>query len=59
MHGGLVDKKLPARPNLDHLRRQAKTLLTQLKDGEPPAAQAFIDHLPEAPVAASRGAVAS
>ena len=43
-----MDKKLPARPNLDHLRRQAKTLLAQLKDGEPPAAQAFIDHLPEA-----------
>lgn len=43
-----MDKKLPARPNLDHLRRQAKTLLAHLKDGEPPAAQAFIDHLPEA-----------
>jgi uncharacterized protein (TIGR03067 family) len=43
-----VDKKLPARPNLDHLRRQAKTLLSQLKDGAAPAAQAFIDHLPEA-----------
>ena len=26
-----MDKKLPARPNLDHLRRQAKTLLSQLK----------------------------
>jgi uncharacterized protein (TIGR03067 family) len=48
MHGGLVDKKLPARPNLDHLRRQAKTLLAQLKDGMPAAVQAFIDHLPEA-----------
>jgi uncharacterized protein (TIGR03067 family) len=43
-----VDKKLPARPNLDHLRRQAKTLLTQLNDGAAPAAQAFIDYLPEA-----------
>jgi uncharacterized protein (TIGR03067 family) len=48
MHGGLVDKKLPARPHLDHLRRQAKTLLAQLKNGMPAAAQAFIDHLPEA-----------
>jgi uncharacterized protein (TIGR03067 family) len=43
-----VAKKLPARPHLDHLRRQAKTLLAQLKDGKAPAAQAFIDHLPEA-----------
>jgi len=43
-----VDQKLPARPHLAHLRRQAKTLLAQLKDGEPPAAQAFIDHLPGA-----------
>ena len=43
-----MDKKLPARPNLDHLRGQAKTLLAQLKDGAPPAAQAFIDHLPDA-----------
>lgn len=41
-------KKLPARPNLDHLRRQAKTLLADLKAGEPAAAQAFIDHLPDA-----------
>jgi uncharacterized protein (TIGR03067 family) len=43
-----VDKKLPARPNLNHLRAQAKTLLAQLKDGVPSAAQAFIGHLPEA-----------
>jgi uncharacterized protein (TIGR03067 family) len=31
MHGGLVAKNLPARPNLDHLRGQAKTRLAQLK----------------------------
>lgn len=43
-----VSKTLPARPNLDHLRSQAKTLLAQLKDGTPAAAQLFIDHLPEA-----------
>ena len=43
-----VDKKLPARPHLDHLRRQAKVLLGQLHDGVEPAARAFIDHLPEA-----------
>jgi len=30
-----VAKKLPARPNLDHLRGQAKTLLAQLKDRDP------------------------
>jgi uncharacterized protein (TIGR03067 family) len=48
MHGGTVATKLPARPNLEHLRSQAKTLLTQLKDGEKSAAQAFIDHLPKA-----------
>jgi len=40
--------KLPARPNLDHLRRQAKVLLAELKDGAASAAQGFIDHLPEA-----------
>jgi uncharacterized protein (TIGR03067 family) len=48
MHGGRVTRKLPARPNLDHLRSQAKTLLGQLNDGDPSAAKAFIDHLPEA-----------
>ena len=40
--------KLPARPNLDHLRRQAKTLLSELKDGDAAAARAFITFLPEA-----------
>jgi len=48
MHGGIVDTKLPARPNLEHLRSQAKNLLAQLKDGETSAAQAFIEHLPKA-----------
>jgi uncharacterized protein (TIGR03067 family) len=48
MHGGTVDKKLPARPNLEHLRRQAKTLLAELKNGATTAVQAFVDHLPEA-----------
>ena len=43
-----MKKKLPARPNLDHLRSQAKTLLGQLNAGEPNAARLFIDHLPEA-----------
>jgi uncharacterized protein (TIGR03067 family) len=49
MHGGHVAKsKLPSRPHLDHLRRQAKTLLAELKQGEPNAIQSFVDHLPEA-----------
>ncbi len=43
-----MSKKLPARPNLDHLRAQAKTLLTKLRDGDPQAAKTFSDHLPEA-----------
>jgi uncharacterized protein (TIGR03067 family) len=43
-----VDKHLPARPNLDHLRGQAKTLLAQLKDGDAAAARAFAEHLPAA-----------
>jgi uncharacterized protein (TIGR03067 family) len=41
-------KKLPARPNFDHLRRQAKTLLADLKNGDAKAVQAFIAYLPDA-----------
>jgi uncharacterized protein (TIGR03067 family) len=48
MHGGIVAKHLPTRPNLDHLRSQAKALLAQLKDGDASAARMFIAHLPEA-----------
>jgi uncharacterized protein (TIGR03067 family) len=40
--------KLPARPNLEHLRTQAKALLTKLLAGDKEAAQAFIKHLPAA-----------
>ena len=43
-----VKKSLPARPNLDHLREQAKELLSRLRDGDAAAAQTFIDHLPAA-----------
>jgi uncharacterized protein (TIGR03067 family) len=43
-----VDKQLPARPNLDHLRGQAKALLADLKEGNAAAARAFIEHLPAA-----------
>jgi uncharacterized protein (TIGR03067 family) len=43
-----VAKSLPSRPNLDHLRKQAKTLLDDLRAGRAAAIQAFIDHLPDA-----------
>jgi hypothetical protein len=43
-----VANTLPARPNLDHLRRQAKVLLAQLNDGDAAAAKTFIAHLPQA-----------
>lgn len=39
---------LPARPDLDHLRGQAKALLAQLKQGDAAAARAFLEHLPAA-----------
>ncbi|HWA11209.1 MAG TPA: TIGR03067 domain-containing protein [Opitutaceae bacterium] len=43
-----MDKKLPARPNLDHLRRQAKALLADLAAGQAAAAATFREHLPAA-----------
>lgn len=43
-----MDRQLPARPNLDHLRGQAKALLAQLKQGDAAAARAFVEHLPAA-----------
>jgi uncharacterized protein (TIGR03067 family) len=43
-----VAKSLSSRPNLDHLRKQAKTLLGDLRAGRAAAIQAFIDHLPDA-----------
>jgi uncharacterized protein (TIGR03067 family) len=41
-------RKLPSRPNLDHLRAQAKTLLAELRAGSAAAARTFIEHLPAA-----------
>jgi uncharacterized protein (TIGR03067 family) len=41
-------KTLPARPNLDHLRAQAKRLLADLRDGKASAVRTFITHLPAA-----------
>jgi len=43
-----VEKNLPARPNLDHLRRQAKALLSALKARDPQAIATFQEHLPAA-----------
>lgn len=41
-------KKLPSRPHLDHLRRQAKTLLSALASGDPEALATIVNHLPSA-----------
>lgn len=41
-------KSLPARPNLDHLRQQAKALLAALATREPAAIETFRRHLPAA-----------
>lgn len=40
--------KLPSRPNLDHLRRQAKALLADLSAGNAEAVNTFREHLPSA-----------
>ena len=49
MHEELaVADNLPSRPNLDHLRRQAKSLLASLELGEPEAVSTILDHLPAA-----------
>lgn len=43
-----MTQPLTTRPNLDHFRGQAKTLLAELRAGDIDAARAFIDHLPKA-----------
>jgi uncharacterized protein (TIGR03067 family) len=43
-----MPKNLPSRPNLEHLRSQAKTLLSDLRAGNAEAAQHFATYLPEA-----------
>ena len=43
-----MNKKLPARPNLEHLRSQAKTLLARMRDGDDAAARVFSRHHPDA-----------
>ena len=44
----IMNKKLPARPNLDHLRRQAKALLAALESRDEQAARTIGEHLPAA-----------
>jgi uncharacterized protein (TIGR03067 family) len=43
-----MKKVLPARPNLDHLRRQAKSLLAALESGDSQAASLLQSYLPAA-----------
>lgn len=43
-----MPRQLPARPNLEHLRTQAKTLLTKFRAGDAAAARTFAKYLPEA-----------
>jgi uncharacterized protein (TIGR03067 family) len=43
-----VKKNLPHRPDLDHLRREAKALLAALQRDDPEAVSTFRLHLPEA-----------
>ena len=43
-----MKRHLPARPNLEHLRSQAKTLLAKLREGDSEAARTLIQYLPEA-----------
>jgi uncharacterized protein (TIGR03067 family) len=44
----VAKKKLTSRPNLDHLRRQAKSLLSSLASGDPEAIATISNHLPAA-----------
>src|SRR6185436_7857794 len=44
----IMQTKLPARPNLDHLRRQAKALLAALESCDAEAVSTIQKHLPAA-----------
>ncbi len=46
MHGGFMSDLLPTRPNLEHLREQAKDLLAAFRQEETWAIQASVDFLP-------------
>lgn len=43
-----MTKKISSRPNLDHLRNEAKSLLAALRSGDGAAARTFQEHLPAA-----------
>ena len=43
-----MKRRLPARPNLEHLRTQAKALLAKVREGDAEAARTLIEYLPEA-----------
>ena len=43
-----MKRNLPARPNLEHLRTQAKSLLAKFRAGDKEAAQILVKFLPEA-----------
>lgn len=43
-----MPKNLPPRPNLDHLRRQAKSLLAAIGAGDAEAIKTMVEHLPAA-----------
>lgn len=43
----MAQKELPVRPDIDHLRRQAKQLLRELKEGDPAATALLQQHHPE------------
>jgi ankyrin repeat protein len=48
MHGGFPVSSLPERPNLDHLRKQAKDLLRQYRAGDSAALERIRQNLPVA-----------
>lgn len=48
-----MSKPLPARPNLEQLRKQAKDLLQSLKSGDPVARQRFWEYRPSTTAAAA------
>src|SRR5215471_15851167 len=43
-----MTERLPARPNLEHLRTKAKKLLTQINKGDKSAIAMLMKHLPAA-----------
>lgn len=54
-----MNKPLPHRPNLDHLRRQAKTLLAGVRAGDPESIRTLTEHLPSATGMSDKDATAA